>query len=225
MPRRVEREWLDDLPPDDPRAVRCRRDLRIINRMMGNARIIGDALAAHLRSKHPRVAELGAGDGTLVLRIARKDSDWNGAQLTFVDQQPVVGEETVAEFARRGCTVTLERADVFDWLGGNGSHYDAIVANLFLHHFEAPQLAELFELAARRTGLFIASEPARAWLPLAGSHLVGLLGCNDVTRHDAVLSVRAGFAGDELSQLWPQGWELEEGRANAFSHRFVAVKA
>jgi hypothetical protein len=48
-----------------------------------------------------------------------------------------------------------------------------------------------------------------------------------VTRHDAVLSVRAGFAGRELSALWPSadGWKLEERRAGLFSHLFVAHRA
>jgi hypothetical protein len=51
-----------------------------------------------------------------------------------------------------------------------------------------------------------------------------LIGCNAVTRHDAAASVRAGFAGRELSALWPArpGWRLREGRAGLFSHLFVA---
>ncbi len=34
--RRVEAETLDHLREDDPRAIRSRRDLRRINRIMGN---------------------------------------------------------------------------------------------------------------------------------------------------------------------------------------------
>ena len=116
--------------------------------------------------------------------------------------------------------MTVCAADVFDWLAEEQASYDAIVANLFLHHFEPPQLAKLFALAARRTPLFVACEPRRARLPLIASRLVGLLGCNDVTRHDAVLSVRAGFSGKELSELWPADgrWQLEETSAGLFSH-------
>jgi hypothetical protein len=53
-----------------------------------------------------------------------------------------------------------------------------------------------------------------------------MLGCNDVTRHDAVLSVRAGFTGSELSKLWPGGqeWEIEERPAGVFSHGFAALR-
>jgi hypothetical protein len=45
-----------------------------------------------------------------------------------------------------------------------------------------------------------------------------------VTRHDATVSVRAGFSGDELSALWPdkKNWQLTEHRTGFFSHLFVA---
>jgi hypothetical protein len=46
-----------------------------------------------------------------------------------------------------------------------------------------------------------------------------------VTRHDAPASVRAGFAGLELSALWPNEgrWELHES-TRLFAHCFVARK-
>jgi hypothetical protein len=51
-----------------------------------------------------------------------------------------------------------------------------------------------------------------------------LLACHAVTRHDAVVSVRAGFTGRELSPLWPadDSWILTERAAGCFSHSFVA---
>jgi len=116
-------------------------------------------------------------------------------------------------------------ADVFEWLADPAMpRVDAIVANLFVHHFEAPRVAELFALAAKRTRALIACEPRRSAFALAGSRLLGIVGCNDVTRHDAVASVRAGFAGRELSALWPaaDGWSLEERGRGPFSHAFVA---
>jgi hypothetical protein len=49
------------------------------------------------------------------------------------------------------------------------------------------------------------------------------LACNDVTRHDAVASVRAGFSGRELSRLWPgEGWRLQEGGTLPFTHALSA---
>ena len=223
LPRRLEPEWLDELPGDDPRAIRSRRDLRLMNRVMGHAGIIADALATHLTpTRAPRIVELGAGDGTLLLRIAARAS-WRAAELVLVDRQPVVDAATAARYKTISAGVKVCAADVFEWLESDGATCDAIVANLFLHHFEYEQLARLFALASSRAGLFVGCEPRRARLPLAGSHILGLIGCNDVTRHDAVLSVRSGFKDRELSALWPAsgGWSLEERRAGLFSHLFV----
>ena len=51
-----------------------------------------------------------------------------------------------------------------------------------------------------------------------------LIGCGPVTRHDGRISVRAGFAGSELSALWPdkKNWELIERPFGLFSHLFIA---
>jgi hypothetical protein len=55
---------------------------------------------------------------------------------------------------------------------------------------------------------------------------VFVLGANDVSRHDAVASVRAGFAASELSALWPQdqtsSWRLREKAIFPFTHLFEA---
>jgi hypothetical protein len=57
--------------------------------------------------------------------------------------------------------------------------------------------------------------------------LLFAIGCNDVSRHDAVASVRAGFSGRELSRLWPErdGWTLHEAPAWPFTHAFAALRA
>ena len=198
-----------------------------MNRIMGHAGSIGRALRAHLRQETPALAELGAGDGTLLLRIASSARWISGAEIVLLDRQPVVSAVTGERFREVGCRVSVDAADVFDWLASGARRYHAIIANLFLHHFDPPELAKLFALAAARTDLFVGCEPWRARLPLAGSHMLGLIGCNDVTRHDAVLSVRAGFTGRELSALWPDapGWRLTESRAGLFSHLFVAQRA
>jgi hypothetical protein len=101
-----------------------------------------------------------------------------------------------------------------------------VIANLFLHHFHDLSLAGMFRAIADRARLFIAIEPRRAPLPLLCSRLLWAIGCNRVTRHDAVISVRAGFSGNELSELWPDkpNWRLTEQRAGPFSHLFIAQK-
>ena len=103
---------------------------------------------------------------------------------------------------------------------------DAIVVNLFVHHFEADALSRLFRAIARITECFVACEPRRARVPLLASHLVGAVGANAVTRRDAVLSVRAGFRDRELSACWPNDgqWHTIETGARLFSHTFAALR-
>jgi Methyltransferase domain len=226
--RRVEAETLDHLPEDDPHAIRSRRDLRRVNRIMGNLPILDSLLGASLLRVPAQIAELGAGDGTLLLRLARRRArEWPGVALTLVDRQDLMSTQTRADFARAGWTVRTDVMDVFDWLEREGHpRYDAVVANLFMHHFEGDALSRQFRGIARITDCFVACEPRRARIALLGSHLVGALGANEVTRRDAVLSVRAGFRDRELSACWPKhdGWQLGETDARLFSHTFTAVR-
>jgi hypothetical protein len=101
---------------------------------------------------------------------------------------------------------------------------DIIIANLFLHHFKEAQLTEMLGGIARVASVFIALEPRRSRWALAASKQLWAIGCNHVTRHDAPASVRAGFAGKELSRLWPANrhWHLEERSVGWFSHAFIA---
>ena len=227
--RTVEPEWLDELPPDDPRAMRSRRDLRRINALMSNSTLVARELRRVLREKPPRaIAEIGAGDGTFMLRIAEKiPSRWGALDVVLLDQQSLVGAATRDKFVAMGWQAQAVAADVFAWLAQSATPvFDVMVANLFLHHFDAARLTELLCLIARRTHVLIACEPRRSGRALLGSHLLGVAGCNDVSRHDAVVSVRAGFKNQELSGLWPAGnaWTLQEHACGLFSHCFVATR-
>jgi phospholipid N-methyltransferase len=229
IPRTIEPEWLDELPPDDPRAMRSRRDLRRINALMMNAAMVACEFRRSCRENSPcMIAEIGAGDGTFMLRLAEKTATPRQAtRIVLLDRQDTVSRRTLAEFAARGWQAESVMADVFEWLARPADQvYDVIVANLFLHHFDTARLTVLLSLAAQRARRFVACEPRRSGLALAGSRLLGLAGCNDVSRHDAVVSVRAGFDRQELSELWPasRAWILEERAFGLFSHSFVASR-
>ncbi|HEY0265125.1 MAG TPA: hypothetical protein VGC16_00140, partial [Rhizomicrobium sp.] len=101
---------------------------------------------------------------------------------------------------------------------------DIAIANLFLHHFDDAALERLLAAVAANCRGLVACEPRRSAFALLGARLVFALGANDVTRHDAVASVRAGFAGQELSALWRQGdpWKSGECGVFPFSHIFLA---
>lgn len=229
MLRRVEPELLDALAPDDPRAVRSRNDLRRINRLMGTQGIIGTALDGLLRgSQATRVIELGAGDGMQMLRLAQQRAKrWPKVRLGLLDMQPVVRANTLTSFRNLGWDAQIIGSDVFDWLiRSEPGDAPIIVANLFVHHFDGERLESLLDGIAGRARAFVCCEPRRSQFALAGSRMLGAIAANDVTRHDAVVSVRAGFNGNELSNHWPNhaDWTLHEHRAGPFCHRFLAVR-
>jgi hypothetical protein len=230
MNRCVEPEWLDELAPADPRALGSRSDLRRLNQWMCNTSIVARELGNFPKEGGlVRIVELGAGDGDFLARVAcRLGTDWQGTQATLLDRQNVIADDARQKLRELRWEVTFDARDVFDWCQESGTQKRVVVvANLFLHHFAADRLEVLLRGIARRSSFFVAVEPRRSWLAMAFSRLVGVIGCNEVTRHDAPVSVRAGFAGCELTQLWPQDgiWRTRENRAGPFGHVFVARAA
>lgn len=228
--RRVMPEILDQLPTGDARAVRSRRDLRIVNRIMGSLSVLLRALDSGVFSGRTRLIELGSGDGTLMLRLARdRASQWPKMDVVLLDKEPAITDATLAAISDLGWNVEVVTADALDWLETAPLNSEfVLIANLFVHHFAGEGLTRLLKAAARCSRRFVCCEPRRSKRALAGSHLLGLIGCNDVTRHDAVVSVHAGFRDRELSALWPRrpsaAWRLDERAAGAFSHLFIAVR-
>jgi hypothetical protein len=214
-------EILDFLEPTDARAVCSRRDLMRINVAMRQSAIMADALAGLPAPR--RLADLGGGDGRFLLGVARRMARrWPGVHAVIVDRHDIVSHETRAGFAALGWHCDVVRGDIFEVLPR--IQHDIVTANLFLHHLDEAALTRLLAAIAVHARAFVACEPRRGHFALLGARLVGMLGANDVTRHDAVVSVRAGFLGHDLSVLWPQGghWRLQENSVLPFTHVFKA---
>jgi SAM-dependent methyltransferase len=227
--RSVLPEVLDGLEADDPRGRRSRRDLQRVHRAMGSVSILMQAVAGlQLAAPPRRILELGAGDGTLLLRLARAlRPHWTGVEATLLDRVDLVSAHTRAAYQALGWQVSVERADALAWAAAPAGRYDLCFANLFLHHFEGAALAALLRGIASASAAFVACEPRRSALARLGSRLIVLLGANGVTRADAVTSVAAGFSGQELSAAWPADahrWSVREYPARPFSHCFTAVR-
>jgi SAM-dependent methyltransferase len=229
--RRVEPEELDGLAADDSRGRRSRRDLRRVHVAMRSISNLRRAVAAlQLAAQPRRILELGAGDGTLLLRFARAQRPrWNDVQLTLLDRVDLVSEQTDAGYRELGWQVSFLRADALEWAASRQtSSYDLCFANLFLHHFEPAPLILLLRAVAAATDAFVACEPRRSSIARVGSRLIVLLGANEVTRQDAVKSVAAGFTDRELSVAWNAAggdWNLVEFPAPPFSHCLAAARA
>jgi len=240
MTRIVAAEVLDHLAPDDPAARRSRRDLVRVHRAMGTRSIVArgwQSLVPPQRAGAPlRILELGAGDGSLLLGVARTLAPaWPRVQLSLMDRQDIVAPATLAGFAEQGWAARVQVEDVLAWAarpdeaapGLPSPRWDLITTTLFLHHFEGDELDLLLAAAAARCDRFFACEPSRSWLSLAGSHLIGAIGANAVTRNDAVSSVHAGFRREEISARWSRAgghWQIRESAAGLFSHSFSAQR-
>ena len=222
--RKLTPELLDELPPDSPDAIASRRDLLALNAIMGHRRAWRSWLRDEFAFAPPRtLIEIGAGDGAMAAEnVLAAFPRGGGSTLLFVDRAPCVADSTICKLERAGWIPRVVAADIFQWLA-DAREADAICANLFLHHFDDTALSALFQAAARSTKIFAALEPRRSRVALAGVAALPLMDANRVTRHDAKVSVEAGFRAGDLTALWPaEGWSCEERRAFPFSHWFCA---
>lgn len=215
LSRRVRAEILDSMPPDDPSAQRSRGDLRRINALMGNYRWIERQVGERVEWQSGRLVELGAGDGRLSLRLAKR---FPGLRVEAID---LVGA-TTEEVAN---AVIWHQGDLFECLDDDRLAGAVVVANLFLHHFHERQLAALGAMLKDAQGL-IFCEPERrrqhVWL---GRLLWPFV--NEVTRHDMEVSIHAGFRSGELLDWLTVGEEefniVEESTWRG-AYRVVACK-
>lgn len=220
--RAVTPERLDDLPPSDPEAMASRRDLRRINALMFNAPILARLMRAHVDEPPRRMLELGCGDGHLTLALARRMAPaWPGVHLTLLDAQPVVPHSVLDGILQLGWTVDVEASDAMEGLG-RISAQDLVCCNLFLHHFDSVALTELLGAIATVSRACIATEPRRGAVAQRAAQSLAVIGANAVTRHDAVVSVRAGFRAGELSAIWSGRVRADRG-FGPFTHGFAAV--
>lgn len=229
--RLVTPERLDNLAADDPLAMDSRRDLQRVHRAMRSLSILKDAISRLNGTIPPRrILELGAGDGSLLLRLARvMRPRWGAMELTLLDRQNLLSESVRQSFAELNWQVTVMCVDALEWAQSPPTQdYDLCITTLFLHHFEHADLGRLLAGVATRADAFIACEPRRNRIAHLGSRLIGLLGANEVTREDGIKSVTAGFNGLELTGLWskvPGDWRTEEYGAWPFTHCFRAARA
>jgi len=212
MHRYLEPELLDHLDPEHPDAVQSRAELLLINRIMGNHRWLLKQLRPHLAARSS-ILELGAGDGEFSKHLI--DSKLcEPHQIHALDLMPPPAEwPSGAHWIQRS---------IFDpdaW-----PRKEVVIANLFLHHFTDEQLREIGN-AMRHARLVIVCEPARRSAHLAqGALLAALCDFNRVTCHDMMVSIRAGFLGDELqTALGLNEWKCDAAATLLGAYHFAAL--
>jgi hypothetical protein len=185
--RLVKPELLDSLPHDAPSACRSRRDLRMINRLLGSHGWFRGILKPRLR-RGEGLLEIGSGDGAL------------GCELMQAGLGVVAGIDLAGRPPLWPERARWFQSSVFHYSGW--AEHPVVIGNLVFHHFKDDELAALGAHLNRHARLIVASEPLRTRRAARlFSALCPLIRADPVTRHDGRVSIEAGFRRDELPSL------------------------
>lgn len=189
MSRTVQPELLDSLPHHHPHARASRRDLRLIHAFMGTQGWFARELRTRLRPGD-RLLEIGAGEGDLLLSLRHRGLLPPNLAVTALDLAPRPPSWPSAWAWRQD-----DLAAFSAWHA-----VDVVLVSFLLHHFEDAFLAALGAAwqAAPRPRLLVVQEPARSRLHQVQLRLLYPFGLHAVTRHDARVSISAGFRPPEL---------------------------
>ena len=212
MPRQHQPELLDSLPPHHPDAVHSRRDLRIINRILGSHRWFARTLPSLLGAGET-VLELGAGTGELARHLIARGLAVDGLDLWPTPVPWPAG--------RRWHRADLRAFDAF-------ASYPVVIGNLIFHQLTDAELAALGRALQAGTRVIVACEPARRKISRRLFRRLGpLFGANPVTLHDGCVSIDAGFQRDELPRLLgldPRTWDVRCTTTALGACRMVALR-
>ncbi len=184
MERTIKPEILDHIDATCKEARRSRFDLRMINYVMGGDRwILREILGMKGLS---RVVEIGAGDGYLTGKIA-----------AMYPELEVVGMDLLDRPVNLTPKALWESGDILNRKFHFGEE-TLVVANMFLHHFDGSELETICKAFAG-VGAWLCHEPYRSRSTLASASLLWPF-VGQVTRHDMMVSIRAGFQVGEIQQ-------------------------
>ena len=192
--------------------VRGRIDLRVINFLMGSERWMARQIREFPAARVRGVLEIGAGEGTLLERLAKNHP---GIPLMACDLAPRPGWLSKE--------IGWDQRDVFECL--EHSSGGILAANLFLHHFEDLDLRRFAPLMKKFEVICI-HEPLRTSQSLMDARLM-LPFVGRATKHDMVVSIRAGFIPGELPNvlgLDPADWQVREETSWRGGLRVLASK-
>jgi len=187
MERMVKPEILDTLPPGDPAAAANLRDLRLLNRLMGNWRWAARILRRRLRPGD-HVLEAGAGLGDLGRELRRNVPELRTCRYTGLDLRQRPADWPAAWDWRQGDLLDLDISPA----------PQVLLINFLLHQFTDLQLDRIGRSIAG-IPVWIFCEPYRSRLPMVALALLRPLGLHPITGHDGRVSIQAGFRGRELA--------------------------
>jgi SAM-dependent methyltransferase len=206
-------ELLDAEPPESE-VAKSLRDLRLVNRCLGSRRALLRAVGS-CWSPAGRLLDVGCASGDVLgylqqrLPGVRLAVGLDIKALHLKDAAPglrcAVGDVRRLPFAERS--------------------FDVVTASLFLHHFDAAELAPVVrELARVARRALVVCDLRRALLPyLFGRVAFPLLFATPVSVHDGLVSIRRGFREPELREAFAGAGLRQVQIRRAFPYRLLAV--
>lgn len=193
----------DDYTPEEVRAAYA--DLRKVNKYLGGTR----ALLRHLvplmetsTSRPVTILDVGAGSADIpqaMVRAARLQGI--GIQVVALDASVhalSAARENLRDFPEIHLVQAHARALPFA-----AGDFDFVVASEFLHHLSTDEgAAFLCELRRMARGAFVINDLRRHPIPYYSFWVLShLFTTNRIIRHDGLISIRRGFAREDLREL------------------------
>ncbi|MDA1080646.1 MAG: methyltransferase domain-containing protein [Gemmatimonadetes bacterium] len=209
-PRVRGSEHLDDHTLDPAVALRSLVDISRSNRLLGGTSAVLSAIRPYLvraagRRRTPADGNggvlsivdvgTGAGDIPVAVRLLASRLDIRTRTIGLDRTLPI------AAAANRACGLAV--AGDARQLPFADRSVDVVTCSQLLHHFADPEaLMVIRELHRVARTCVVIGELRRSWIAAAGVWLLSWpLAFHRVSRHDGVVSVVRGYAGDELAAL------------------------
>jgi SAM-dependent methyltransferase len=212
--RATDPEMLDEGVPDDE-ALRSLADIRFVNRWLGNRGHLVSIVRPYLEaSPQPRLLDVGCGSADIPAHLLRKL------------RRPMVAvgvDIKLLHLAAGPREVRRVLADVRA-LPFPPRSFDVVLASLFLHHFDGPEVAAVLRglFALTRRALVI-NDLRRARVPYVFARATfPLLLRSRVSRNDGLLSIRRAFTPHELEAAFAEAGIPVRVR-RTFPYRLLAV--
>jgi SAM-dependent methyltransferase len=203
-----------DLGVPEAEVLRSLADLRFVNRWLGNRRSLLRTVAPHL-GPGSSILDVGCGSGDVVTFLASRVPGpvW-----------PVGLDVKALHLSAAPPTLRRVVADVRA-LPFRACSFDVVIASLFLHHFDAPELPGLlravFALARRA---LVVTDLRRSPVPyLFGRAFFPFLFTSPVSVADGLVSIRRSFRPDELRTAFAEAGLPAVRLRRSFPYRLLAV--
>lgn len=201
MRRVTSVEWLDDDRGTPAEIQTSLGDLWRINRQLGGVssslRLLERFFARH-GSRPARILDVGAGDGRLAARL-QSDLAQRGHRAQFFVLDRRASHLAGGRPADAGLLPAVGDALRLPFAPGS---FDAVMCNLFLHHFSGTEAERLLHsLAESAREAVLVNDLERHWMPYVFIRCATPFARSRLTRHDGPASVRQAYTRPELEEL------------------------